>query len=252
MATLSDRLRFSVWMLMVPASPLPVVSTEIFPSPEISIFSGARIFMLPPLPMEVLRAETKPFSVNSIFRLGLFLYGFRVRVPAGLSPAVSANIPSFPDMSRLLALMVMLPPASWLLAPSSAVALIWAFCPIVSFLVFISMFPASPALLVSVVRLVPFSRVKSMVLILIWPALPWSSVEAFILTPLDILRLLVLISIIPALPVPDVSVAMNPWPVISMFFGAWINMLPPFPLDEVEAEMKPSFLKVMSRSGSFW
>lgn len=41
MATLSDRLRFSVWMLMVPASPLPVVSTEIFPSPEISIFSGA-------------------------------------------------------------------------------------------------------------------------------------------------------------------------------------------------------------------
>ena len=91
-----------------------------------------------------------------------------------------------------------------------------------------------------------------MVLILICPALPWSSVEAFILTPLDILSLLVLMSIIPALPVPDVSVAMNPWPVMLMFSGALMNMLPPFPLDEVEAEMKPSFLKVMSRSGSFW
>ena len=207
--------------------------------------------MLPPLPLEVVRAEMKPCCLNSIFRLGLFLYGFRVRVPAGLSPAVSANIPSFPDMSRLLALMVMLPPASLLLAPSSAVALIWAFCPIVSFLVFISMFPASPALLVSVVRLVPFSRVKSVVLILILPALPWSSVEALILTPLDILRLLVLMSIIPALPVPDVLVAMNPWPVMLMFSGALMNMLPPLPVDEVEAEMKPSFLKVMSRLGLF-
>ena len=207
--------------------------------------------MLPPLPIEVVRAEMKPFSLNSIFRLGLFLYGFRVRVPAGLSPAVSANIPSFPDMSRLLALMVMLPPASLLLAPSSAVALIWAFFPIVSFLVFISMFSASPALLVSVVRLVPFSRVKSVVLILISPALPWSSVEALILTPLDIVRLLVLISIIPALPVPDVLVAMNPWPVMLMFSGALMNMLPPLPVDEVEAEMKPSFLKMMSRLGLF-
>ena len=207
--------------------------------------------MLPPLPIEVVRAEMKPFSLNSIFRLGLFLYGFRVRVPAGLSPAVSANIPSFPEISRLLALIVMLPPASWLVDPSLAVALIWAFCPIVSFSVFISMFPASPALLVSVVRLVPFSRVKSVVLILISPALPWSSVEALILTPLDILRLLVLISIIPALPVPDVSVAMNPLPVIFMFSGACMNMLPPLPVDEVEAEMKPSFLKVMSRLGLF-
>ena len=207
--------------------------------------------MLPPLPLELVRAEMKPCCLNSIFRLGLFLYGFRVRVPAGLSPAVSANIPSFPEISRLLALMVMLPPASLLLAPSSAVALIWAFCPIVRFLVFISMFPASPALLVSVVRLVPFSRVKSVVLILISPALPWSSVEALILTPLDILRLLVLISIIPALPVPDVSVAMNPLPVIFMFSGACMNMLPPLPVDEVEAEMKPSFLKVMSRLGLF-
>ena len=207
--------------------------------------------MLPPLPIEVVRAEMKPFSLNSMFRLGLFLYGFRVRVPAGLSHAVSANIPSFPDMSRLLALMVMLPPASLLLAPSSAVALIWAFCPIVRFLVFISMFPASPALLVSVVRLVPFSRVKSVVLILISPALPWSSVEALILTPLDIVRSLVLMSIIPALPVPDVLVAMNPWPVMLMFSGALMNMLPPLPVDEVEAEMKPSFLKVMSRLGLF-
>ena len=148
-------------IVISPAWPTSVVSTEIFPSPVICIFSGALISIFPPLPVDVVRAEMKPFSVNSIFRLGLFLYGFRVRVPAGLSPAVSANIPSFPDMSRSLALMVMLPPASWLLAPSSAVALIWAFCPIVSFLVFISMFPASPALLVSVVRLVPFSRAVS-------------------------------------------------------------------------------------------
>ena len=58
----------------------------------------------------------KPFSLNSIFRLGLFLYGFRVRVPAGLSPAVSANIPSFPEISRSLVLMVMLPPSPVLVA----------------------------------------------------------------------------------------------------------------------------------------
>ena len=35
--------RFSVWMSIVPALPLPVVSTEIFPSPEMLIFSGADI-----------------------------------------------------------------------------------------------------------------------------------------------------------------------------------------------------------------
>ena len=90
-----------------------------------------------------------------------------------------------------------------------------------------------------------------MVLILISPALPWSSVEALILTPLDILRLLVLMSIIPALPVPDVLVAMNPWPVMLMFSGALMNILHPLPVDEVEAEMKPSFFKVMSRLGLF-
>ena len=37
------RLRFSVSILIVPASPAPVVSTEIFPSPFISIVSEALI-----------------------------------------------------------------------------------------------------------------------------------------------------------------------------------------------------------------
>ncbi len=113
------------------------------------------------------------------------------------------------------------------------------------------MSPAFPALLVSVVRLVPFSRVKFVVLMLIWPAFPLSSVEADMATPSDILRLSVWMSIIPALPVPDVSTAMKPSPEMSMVSGAEMNMLPPLPVEEVEAEMKPSLLKVMSRSGLF-
>ena len=120
----SAMVRFSVSMLMMPALPAPSVSTVILPSPEIFMFSGANILMLPPSPLAVVRADMKPFSVKVMLRLGLFLYGLRVRVPAGVSPAVSANIPSLPDMNRSLALMVMLPPASVLVAPFFAVALI--------------------------------------------------------------------------------------------------------------------------------
>ncbi|WP_293069431.1 hypothetical protein [Okeania sp. SIO2B3] len=64
------------------------------------------------------------------------------------------------EISKSIALIVILPPASVLVAPSLAVALIWASSPIVSCLVFISMFPAWPLLLVSVVRVVPVSKVK--------------------------------------------------------------------------------------------
>ena len=88
--------------------------------------------------------------------------------------------------------MVMWPPTSVLLAPFFAVALIWEFFPIVSFWVFITMSPGSPALLLSVVRLVPFFRVKSVVSILIWPASPLFFVEALMATPLDILSCLFL------------------------------------------------------------
>ena len=278
MVVFSAIVRFSVSMLIVPASPLPVVSTVILPSPVMLMFSGANMLMSPPSPMEVVRADMKPFSLKVILRLGSnpplipllggvrggfpslpegvrggfpSLYGLILRVPAGLSPAVSANIPNLPEMNSSLALMVIFPPASVLVAFSLAVALIWAFSPMVSFSVVISISPAFPALLVSVVRLVPFSRVKSLVLMLIWPALPLSSVEADMATPSDILKFSVWMSIIPALPVPDVSTAMKPWPDMSMFSGAVMNMLPPLPVEEVEAEMKPSLLKLMSRSWLF-
>ena len=80
------------------------------------MFSGALILMLPPSPIEVVRADMKPFSVKVILRLGSFLYGLRVRVPAGLSPAVSANIPNPPEISSWLLLMLILPPPSVLVA----------------------------------------------------------------------------------------------------------------------------------------
>ncbi len=124
MVVFSAIVRFSVSILMVPASPLPVLSTEIKPSPEISMFSGALMLMLPPLPMDVVRADIKPCSVKVMLRLGSVLYGWSLRVPAGLSPAVSANTPSLPEMNSSLALMVIFPPASVLVAFSLAVALI--------------------------------------------------------------------------------------------------------------------------------
>ena len=71
--TPSVRVRLVVSMLMLPASPVPVVSTEILPSPEISIFSGAVILMLPPLPVDVVRAEMKPELLKLISRSGLSL-----------------------------------------------------------------------------------------------------------------------------------------------------------------------------------
>ena len=110
-------------------------------------------------------------------------------MPAGDSPSVWANIPSSPEMLRVLLKMLIFPPVSVLVAPSSAVALIEAFSPMVTVGELIVMSPAFPALLVSVVKLVPFSRVKSVVSILICPAFPAPVVEAFIDTPSDILRL---------------------------------------------------------------
>ena len=49
-----------------------------------------------------------------------------MRVPAFAAPAVSANIPRVPEINRLLALMVMLPPPSVLVESAVTVALIWA------------------------------------------------------------------------------------------------------------------------------
>ena len=62
--------RFWVWMFISPALPVPSVSTVILPLPWMLMFSGAVILMLPPLPLEVVRAEIKPFSVKVILRSG--------------------------------------------------------------------------------------------------------------------------------------------------------------------------------------
>ena len=51
-------------ILMVPASPAPVVSTEIFPSPVISIVFGAMMDILPPLPVDLVEAEMKPLLLK--------------------------------------------------------------------------------------------------------------------------------------------------------------------------------------------
>ncbi len=58
---------------MFPAIPALFVSTEILPSPEISIVSGAIILMLPPLPVDVVEAEMKPELLKLMSMSGLLL-----------------------------------------------------------------------------------------------------------------------------------------------------------------------------------
>ena len=70
MVVFSDMVRFLVSMLIVPAFPVPVVSTVILPSPAIFMFSGAKRLMLPPSPLASVRADIKPLSVKVILRSG--------------------------------------------------------------------------------------------------------------------------------------------------------------------------------------
>ena len=70
MVVFSAIVRFLLSILIIPASPLPVVSTEIKPSPKMLMFSGANILILPPSPVEEVRAEIKPCSVKVMLRLG--------------------------------------------------------------------------------------------------------------------------------------------------------------------------------------
>ena len=144
--------------------------------------------------------------------------------------------------------MVMLP-ASWLVAFSLAVALISAPSPMVTISELILISPAFPALFVSVVRLVPVSRLKVLVSTLIAPAFPSPVVDAVIDTPSDVVRFWVSILMIPPLPVLFVVTRISPFPAMFMFSGASILMFPPVPVDVVRAEMKPSLLKLMSRFG---
>ena len=72
-ATPSDILRFSVWMPIIPALPVPDVSTAMKPSPDMSMFSGALMNILPPLPVEEVEAEMKPSLLKVMSRSELFL-----------------------------------------------------------------------------------------------------------------------------------------------------------------------------------
>ena len=83
-----------------------------------------------------------------------------MRVPAGASPWVSANIPSSPEMLRVLLNILIFPPVSVLMAFSCAVALMEVLLPMVTVGEFISMFPAFPGLLVSAEILTPSWRVR--------------------------------------------------------------------------------------------
>ena len=65
--------KFWVSMLMMPAFPVPWVSTVICPSPVMFIVSGANKLMLPPLPLDVVRADMKPELLKLMFRSGLSL-----------------------------------------------------------------------------------------------------------------------------------------------------------------------------------
>ena len=63
-------------------------------------------------------------------------------MPAFDTPLVSANIPSFPEISKSLVLIVMLPPSPVLVAFFPAVALISVPFPMVTVWELISIFPA--------------------------------------------------------------------------------------------------------------
>ena len=102
-----------------------------------------------------------------------------VRVPASANPAVSANIPRVPEMLRVLANMSMLPPPCVLVDSAVTVALIWAFCPISMVLALISIWPGAPTALVSVVRLVFWSRFRFPASMLMLPAFPVPWVSAW-------------------------------------------------------------------------
>ena len=80
--------------------------------------------------------------------------------------------------SSLALILIFPPPASVLVAPSSAVALISAPFPIVTISELILISPAFPTLSVSVVRLVPVVRSKVFVSMLMAPAFPSPVVDA--------------------------------------------------------------------------
>ena len=63
-------------------------------------------------------------------------------MPAFDTPLVSANIPNFPEISKSLVLIVMLPPSPVLVAFFPAVALISVPFPMVTVWELISIFPA--------------------------------------------------------------------------------------------------------------
>jgi hypothetical protein len=82
---------------ILPAFPLPEVSTLILPLPVRLIVSGAAISISPPSPLPNVDAEIVPSSVNTIFRFTSLL-GLMVRFPASATPSVSAKMPNSPEI----------------------------------------------------------------------------------------------------------------------------------------------------------
>ena len=104
------------------------------------------------------------------------------RIPAFLLASVSANIPSFPVTLSSFVLMVMLPPSPVLVEPVKTVVLALAPSPMSMVLAWMFMFPGLPALAVSVISLVFWSRMSLLASIMvISPAFPVPSVLARIL-----------------------------------------------------------------------
>lgn len=155
------------------------------------------------------------------------LLAWEVIVPVVMSPwAVISIVPALPApvlLADILLLGAVISPASILIMPPSPV-------PVVS------------------VNIRPCSWNVSLELILISPPFPLSDVDADIFVFSAIVRFSVSILMMPAFPLPSVSTFMMPSPVIFMFSGALMNMLPPLPVEEVEADIKPLAFKVMSRS----
>lgn len=102
-----------------------------------------------------------------------------MRIPALALASVSANIPSLPVILSSLVLMVMWPPSPVLVEPINTVALIWASCPMSRVWASMVMEPGLPAPVVSVIRLVFWSRLRLLAWMLMVPAFPVASVLAW-------------------------------------------------------------------------
>lgn len=136
--------------------------------------------------------------------------------------SVSANIPSFPEMLRVSVLIVMLPPSPLLVEPITTVAVIWESSPMSTVLASMVMSPEFPAPVVSVMRLVLWSRLRVLAWMFMVPALP-----AFSLVSVLAWSLLLLVSRM-SCSVSKVMLPALPWALVVLRMSVLLRVMLPW------------------------